>query len=260
MGRPFKRVLVMSDMHCGHRVGLTHPDYDNAPNNDRWYIVRRQLWDAFSSRVDSLKPIDVVIHNGDAVDGKGQRSGATELLTADMSRQCDMACDAIRYVEAPTIRGTYGTPYHVSTEGDDWESFVFKELGGQIGSHEWFDVNNTIFDCKHKVGGSSIPHGKGTPLSKERLSNLMWVDIGEQPKADVILRGHVHYFTFIGEDHWVAISLPALQGQGSKFGARQCSLPVHFGLVWFDCYDDGSYVWDWDVVRIKAQKREAERL
>jgi hypothetical protein len=256
-----KRVLIGTDLHSGHRVGLTPPQYDDAPNNDRWYITRRQLWNAYTEIVDRIKPIDIFICNGDAIDGKGARSGGTELITSDMRRQCHIARDAILYTEAEEYRGTYGTPYHVETQGDDWESILFEDmLGGKIGSHEWFDINGTIFDCKHKVGNSSIPHGKGTPLSKERLSNLMWVDIGEQPKANVVLRGHVHYFTFIGEDHWIAISLPALQGQGSKFGARQCSLPVHFGLVWFDCYEDGSYKWDWEIVRIKEQRRDAEKL
>lgn len=254
----FKRVLLTSDQHCGHRVGLTPPEYDLGPD-DRWRKVRRQLWDEYRSAVNSIKPINIHINLGDSVDGKGTRSGGTELLTSDRSVQIQMAAQCITESEAETYRLIHGTPYHVGTN-EDWEQLLADRMGWEIGSHDWFDINGTILDCKHKIGSTSIPHGKGTAIAKDRLWNVLWSEHEEQPKSDILIRGHVHFFHFTGDDDWLGIYLPALQGQGSKFGARICSGLVHFGIVWVDCYDDGSYIWGRKIVRVSSQKREAEIL
>ena len=123
----------------------------------------------------------------------------------------------------------------------------------KIGSHEWVSVNGCVFDLKHKVGGSAIPHGRHTAIARDRMWNLLWAEKGLTPKAHVILRGHVHYHNYCGGPGWVAMTLPALQGMGSKFGARQCSGLVDWGVVIFDVDDDGSFDWHAETVTIQAQ-------
>ena len=259
MARNFKRVLTIGDLHCGHRVGLTPPEFDFAQENDRWYRIRREMWNAYRDAIDAIQPIDVMLVNGDAIDGKGEKSGGTELIEADRLKQCKMAESALLYPQADTVAMTYGTMYHVGTS-EDLESVLAENMGATIGSHEWFKINGTTFDLKHKIGSSSIPHGRATPLAKDRLWNYIWSEFEEQPKADIIIRSHVHYFCAYLEDNFLAVTLPALQGQGSKFGARICSGTVHFGIVWFDCYDDGGYTWSWKVIRVQSQKRKAVEL
>lgn len=254
----FKRVLFTGDQHCGHRVGLTPPQYDLGPD-DRWKAIRRELWDEYRKSINAIKPIYAHVHNGDALDGKGFRSGSTELIASDRNQQVTMAATCITESEAQIYRLTHGTPYHTGKD-EDWESVLADRMGWKIGSHDWLEFNGTVFDVKHKIGSSSIPHGKATPIAKDRLWNFLWSEHDEQPKADVLIRSHVHYFYYTGEDHWLAMTLPALQGQGSKFGARICSGVVHFGIVWFDCYEDGSYQWSRNIIRVASQKREAERL
>jgi hypothetical protein len=74
-----------------------------------------------------------------------------------------------------------------------------------------------------------------------------------RPQATIILRGHVHYTIDCGDPTWRAIILPALQGMGSKYGARQCSGTVDFGITVFDVEDDGSFVWKVETVRVEEQ-------
>ena len=161
---------------------------------------------------------------------------------------------------------TFGTSYHTGT-GEDWEKVLADELSAQlgyevtIGSHEWYDINGVIFDCKHKVSSSSIPHGRGGPIAKDRLWNFIWSEYQEQPKADVLIRSHIHYSYVCGEPgSWMGYCLPALQGQGSKFGARICSGTVHFGIMWFDVYEDGSYTPNCKIIRVQSQRRNAVQL
>jgi len=264
MKRNFKRAFLGGDLHCGHRVGLTPPFYQNAIPGDKYHKIQMETWNWFRDELKPLKPFDVAILNADLVDGKGKRSGSSELITADWHTQRKIAVECIKEIGAPVIRMTYGTPYHVGDDSDHESPIVdmLKEEGfeAQIRSQGFWDINGTTFDVKHKVGSSSIPHGKGTSIAKERLWNALWADIGEQVRADVIIRSHVHYHYYCGEPEWLAMTLPALQGQGTKFGARQCSGIVHFGFVVFDCFEDGGYTWEPHIINAVSQRRTAESL
>jgi hypothetical protein len=254
-----KRVVIISDLHSGHRVGLCPPLWQNKSVNPKWNNIQVELWNQYKRMVQTYSPIDNPIHllivNGDAIEGKGFRSGSSELITADRQEQCQMAIECIIQWNAKNILMTYGTPYHTGY-GEDWEETVALRVGARkIGSQEWPQVNGVTFDCKHFVGNSSIPHGKGTPLAKERLWNVIWNEWEEsQPKADIVIRSHVHSFDYVGSVNWLALTTPALQGLGSKYGARIPSKIVHFGIVYFDIEEDGEWSWGYDIVMVETQK------
>ena len=250
----FKRVVTIGDAHSGHRVGLTPPKYQSAIPGDQYHRIQVELWDYYEKVIQLLKPIDILVHNGDAIDGKGARSGGTELIEADPIKQIDIAYDALKIANAKEYAFTKGTPYHTG-DTTDYEKIIADKFNAPIKEHLWIEVNGVMFDIKHKIGSSSVPYGKNTQIAKDRLWNFIWSEYDEQPKADVYIRSHVHYFTYCGEDNYLAMTLPALQGQGSKFGARQCSGIVHFGIVWFDCYDDGSFIWNRRILRAVSQKQ-----
>lgn len=261
----FKRIVACGDMHCGHRTGLTPRKWEKVSEQDQKYQdIRRECRDFYVPFIEKLKPIHVFIHNGDGVEGKGIRSGGTELIWTDRTAQKSMFVENLKAADANHYVLTYGTPAHVGTD-EDWESEAVDvmQAGGydiDISGQQWITVNGTTFDIKHKVGASTIPHGRSTPQKREQLWNLIWADIGEQPRADIILRSHVHYFDYSGTPTYLAMTLPALQGQGTKYGSRQCSGVVDFGIVWFDCYEDGTYTWSWRVLRAESQKQEARVL
>ena len=71
----------------------------------------------------------------------------------------------------------------------------------------------------------------------------MWAERGEYPKADVLIRSHVHYYDFDGDFDWLGMTTPALQGYGSKFGGRKCTGTVDVGLVYFDVKGKDDYTW-----------------
>ena len=152
----------------------------------------------------------------------------------------------------------YGTDYHVGRD-DDWEDIVSERVGAEISGHEWVNVNGVTFDLKHHLGGSTIPHGRYTAISRDALWNLVWASDGRQPQADIILRAHVHYFVYAGDEKKLGIVMPALQGYGSKYGIRRCSGTVSIGLLSFDVEDDGRYSWephllDSALLRIKPKR------
>jgi hypothetical protein len=259
-----KRVVVISDLHSGHKVGLTHPDFDAEPpsREDEYaerglYEIRRSCWDFYAKTIKELGKIDALIVNGDMIDGPGEKSGGTEQITTDCLHQAEMAAAAINFVGSPLVYGTIGTGYHTG-QREDFEKTVAKDCKMRaLGSHEWYDINGTIFDCKHHCSSSGMPTGRHNAAAKERLWNLLWAEFGEQPKSDVIIRSHVHYHAYCGQENWLAMTTPALQAKGSKYGKRRCSGTVHFGLVHFDVYGKGDYSWRAHITRIASQNCKA---
>ena len=250
MSRRFKRIVAVSDMHCGHVVGLTPPEWWTRalPAAE---LVQRAMWEHYTDTLAALQPIDALLVLGDSLDGKGHKSGGTEQITTDMRAQVIMAEGALRQAKARKIVMVHGTGYHVSPDGEDWEEVLADRLGATISGHEWAEAHGLVFDLKHHVGGSQLEHGRHTAVARDRLANLLWSDRKLAPRAHVLLRGHVHYHAFCGGPGWLGMTLPALQGPGSKYGVRRCSGLVHFGLVHFDVYPGGKYEWASHVLEME---------
>jgi hypothetical protein len=267
-----KRVLVISDPHCGHLVGLTPPgwwvaekDVDaSRTKRNKYAATQRQCWQFYEEGLKKFGPFDVAILNGDAIDGKGDRSGGTEQITTDREEQAEMAVAAVRPALGKNTKlvMTFGTAYHTGRD-EDWESIVASDLGAvKIGSHEWVDVDGVMFDCKHHVGSSSIPHGRHTSVARENLWSVLWAERGQIPRsktATVIVRSHVHYFSYCGGTDWMALTTPALQGLGTKYGGRVCSGIVDFGFLVFECHK-GEFTLKKHLAEVKSQCAQALKL
>jgi len=246
--RKFKRLVVISDLHCGHRIGLTPPDwwYDDrvaTGRNAKIAKYQRELWNWYAAVIQTLQPVDYLVVNGDAIDGKGGKSGSSEQAQADRNEQCKMAVKCIDIVKAKEVGIIYGTPYHAGTE-EDWE-FTISEMVKTpvmfVSGQEFFKLNGVIFDFKHKISSSTIPHGRFTAIAREKLWNIIWSSRDQQPKADFIIRSHVHYHIIDTDPAggWVGIITPGLQGFGSNYGVRQVSFTIDIGLIYFDVKENG---------------------
>ena len=255
--RDFKRILTIADFHSGHEIGLTHPGYDpDKPPKKRpecWFM-RRTIWDWYAKTVDLLKPIDILIVNGDAIDGRGPKSGSMELIYLDRQDQCDMAVAAIKHVQAKKIVMSYGTAYHTG-QLEDWENLIAKDVGAlKIGSEDNIDVYGAIINYRHHIGRSSVPYGRHTAIAKEHLQNQLWAERDEYPLANFIIRSHVHYHVHAGGFGWTAITTPALQGYGTRLGARRMSGTVDIGVTVIDVYPDGRLTWRCPKLRLPMHK------
>lgn len=243
--RGFKRVLLWGDSHCGSVVGLTPPQfqhkYTNNPKSEehrtlnKWAKLQNECWNWYVREVNSLKPIDHLFYLGDGIDGNGHRSGGTELITTDRKVQVRMCIEAIEVVEAKKMTMVYGTPYHTG-QAEDFEVDIATYFSCKIGGHEWDEISGCMFDLKHKQSNCKNP---ATSIWNEMVDQREWAELGEQPKADVLVRAHNHRFCIIKLEGCTGISIPALQAYGTKFGARQCSRKVQFGLVTVDVWPDG---------------------
>lgn len=247
-------------MHCGHMVGLTHPS-DNPQYDDDYHAeasrYRALVWGWAWGKIRALKKIDLLIHNGDAIDGKGSKSGGTEQIVMDRHEQAKMAANILKRINAKEIRLTYGTGYHTGNF-EDYEDVVAQLVGCPKPSGELnIEVNGVIFNAKHKAGGSQIPHGRMTAQLRDKMWNTLWAARGEYPESDIQIRSHNHYFKYGGDADSFIVATPALQGYGwNKYGTRIMSGTVDYGFVWFDVYEDGRYSFKWEILRMPYQEPE----
>jgi len=238
-----------------------HHQGDGHPRIAKVARFQKALWEFYTEAIDALKPIDVLIVNGDAIDGKGEKSGGIEQTTTDRLEQCEMAAKAINYAEAPKVRLMFGTRYHCGKE-DDFEKVLVDKVCGNVSiqGHGFFEVNGCTFDVKHKVGSSGIPHGRATALAKARLWNVLWNhEHDRQPLANIIQRSHVHYVSYAGGPDWVAMTVPALS-YGTSFGIRECEGIVSIGAVKVDVFPDGRYIWNYILADFPEMKAPVEYL
>jgi len=245
--RKAKRVLVISDTHCGHEVGLTPPAWNFECDNEHSSKYRNYIWDAYTKAVQEIQPIDLVVANGDLIDGRGERSGSTELITVDRRAQAKMAAECIKIAGAPRAILTRGTDYHVGHE-ESWEDLVadFSKTDGrevEIGDIRNVNINGLVFNFRHHIGGSQTPVGRATPLTREAAWNALWHARQGFELSDVLVRSHVHYHTYVGGPGWLAMTTPGLQGYGTRYGERRLSGIIDLGFVYFDVVGKQEYTW-----------------
>ena len=232
-----KRVVVISDLHCGHRAGLTPPKgWINDERDTKIAHHQHILWDWYVNELEKIKPIDMLVCNGDCIDGKGLRSGSREQLTADLNEQIEWSEECIKKADARQVKIVFGTPYHTGGGEENFEYTLATKLGAESGNHLWIgskknDDSGNVIDFKHKIGGSSIPHGRHTAIAKERIWNMMWSARDWQPNANWIIRSHVHYFVFSGDSASFQIVTPALQLPDTEYGSREMSGTVDVGFI-----------------------------
>lgn len=261
MGTGESIVLFESDLHAHHRAGLNSPDWWMPDHGAyaKWGIVQRELYEARAEILERIGAVDIHVINGDAFDGRGECAGGTELL-ADPSWENQIAnaeasLRIVRFRGDPKRLLIRGTPYHVGWDAD-YEDALASHLQAKIKDHGFFSAGGVMFDCKHKLGTSAVPYGRATPLAREYIWNLLWHERMEQPRAQVVIRSHVHSYNFVGGKNYLAMSTPGLQAAGTKYGGRQCSGTIDWGLVVFHCAG-GQFDWHAYLADLKANKVEA---
>jgi hypothetical protein len=250
-------VVAIGDLHCGHMAGLTPPAWHADPERDaRAAALQRECWRLYCEHALTIGPPDLLIVNGDCIDGRGEASRGVELLTADRDEQAQMAIQCIRQWRARAVLMTYGTGYHTG-KGEDWEGVIAREIGAEIHSQAWATVDGVTFHARHKVGASSVPHGRATALARSRLWQQLWSEPGRVPQAQVLLRSHVHYHQYVGGPGWLAMTLPPLQAAATRYGARECEGLVDWGVTWFRVSAGRVLAWEAEIAQLEAERCSA---
>lgn len=254
-----KRIACISDPHCGHSSGLTPPAWQwptvgGPEDRNRSGEIQCETWERYGKIVKARKPVDALFVVGDCIDG---RETGRLLVTQDREDQVEMAYECIRLWNAPEVIMVHGTRKHTG-KLEKWERLLAAKLKAEIGAKQFVEIGGVSFCLRHKMSRSSIPHGRGTPLAKEAVWNELKAARKKEPKADVHLFGHVHYYHYCGGNDWLAMTLPGLQA-ATEYGLEEVSGDVDWGVVWFDV-ENGAFDWGCEIVKVVADKPEVIHL
>lgn len=237
-----KRILILSDTHCGHPLGITPP---RLWVKDEYSALQKITYEWLERELDGeiVQGIDMALLNGDLIQG-APHNDTLELITTNFKKQAEIFLEVgelLGLQRIKKIRATYGTPAHV-TKGFDAEDIVTEGFSIPRPSDTYRFTSNTLqVAARHHGRSSTTPYGQGTQLWKEWVREQLNAVIMETATdaADLIIRSHVHYFLFMEMAKGYALSTPCLQLPGSIFGRRMMPAYYDVGFVVLEIDEHG---------------------
>ena len=246
-----KRVLIISDPHCGHELGLTPPSRQSPAFKE----AQSAGWNFFTDTISKLGQIDLCICNGDLVDGPGV-FGSREQITADTDTQIKIAIECLEAVKAKKYIFTRGTPVHVTSDREIEDS-IARHFKAEIRDEIKVDVNGCVFHCRHTTGKGGTAYGSTTSLQRSAVVQTLNDAIDQKIKADIFIRSHIHEYNYLQRSIFTVATTPCLQFKGSSYG-RKCTGFYDYGLMWFDIAPDGHFTQDHRILELTEKQRKED--
>lgn len=249
-------LLIVSDLHCGSIFGMLPPNLKTGEGVVKLQNpVQRYLWECWQHYLETIRGIApqvaAVVLNGDLLDGMQQAQRGTELslpIPADQVWAAEAVLKPLQGI-LPSVPwySVQGTEYHDGRVGMQVEQ-VSRTLGcleyGTIlngtGTYcrEFLDleIDGVTFNVMHEISPSTGFY-RATALDREAQWSAITAKEGRVPKADCVIRSHVHCFTHVEHSTKHAVSTPCWQAQ-TRFMRRKSRyrmLPDIGGIiVWFE--------------------------
>ena len=129
------RILVLSDTHVGSVFALMPPKFNSSDDREvSLNAGQEHLWSCWEHLISAVskEKIDVIVHNGDVIDGKQEAQRGTELCLPIHGDQAEAAEAALRPMFKacgnPPSYWVQGTEFHDQKNGRELEA-VAKGLG-----------------------------------------------------------------------------------------------------------------------------------
>ena len=224
-------VVAVGDLHCGSKAALCPPRFKMADQDvHEANPVQLAMFNAWKELTQDWKEPDILICNGDAVEGQARKESGVPCWTNDFDDQVRCAADLIRMFKPKKTYMVNGTGYHVDASGKSVEYHLGKELmseeyekGVRSGEELFLRVGKFTFHASHHI---SVGTGwyKTTPLARELVFALL--NESDKHRADIFLRSHVHYFAGIEFNRQHGYILPCWQAQ-TRYMIRKSA----FGMI-----------------------------
>lgn len=268
-----RTLIVVSDTHCGCRMGLCPPTAQRVDGGGsylpskfqqgmwRWWL---EFWDAWVPEVTRGEPYDVV-HNGDAIDGSHHNS--TTQISHNIEDQVRIAEAIMRpRVEAcKKLGGTYyhirGTEAHVGQSGE-YEERLARNLGAkpnEEGQYARFDlwkrvgvstkrVHAPLVHLLHHIGTTASAAHESSAVNAELTASYVEAARWNREPPDFIVRSHRHRSIAVdmnsAKGYAAAIVTPAWQGKTPfawKIPGARLSEPQVGGIMIRQGDEEGYY-------------------
>jgi hypothetical protein len=254
-------IVAIGDLHCGSIYGIATPKFTIGTQRAEANAVQLALYEKMGECVGEWPRPDVLICNGDAIDGKCKKDGGLLCWSQSLEDQAAVAAGIIKMWKAKKIYVTRGSAYHVDADGVPMEEMLAREVGaeragtdGGLSADEYYLRHETgpTFHVAHAV---SVGTGwyRATPLSRELVFALLTAS--HKYRANIIIRSHVHYHVAVEFTSQRGYTLPCWQAQ-TRYMLRKSALGMmpDIGAVRFLVGEDGSITVQKKFFKIEESK------
>lgn len=202
-------LVVVSDLHCGCRLGLCPPEpqplmeggqYAPSDLQRRVWEWWREFWTDFVPEVCHDEPYAVLV-NGETIDGVHHRS--TTQVSQNLEDQRSIAVAVLSEVAQRCAGQLYvisGTPAHSGEQGVDDEAVAkaVKAIPDETGRHAryvgWFRIGTALVNATHHIGTTGSQHYESTAAHKELVEAFVEAGRWRNEPPDFVVRSHRHRY------------------------------------------------------------------
>lgn len=215
-------LVVVSDLHCGCRVGLCPPRvrldgggcYESGVTQRQLWIWWDLFWNEWVPRVTRGEEYAILI-NGDALDGKHHNSKSQ--ISDNFADQENIAAEVISPLMDKCKGRLYmvrGTEAHVGASAENEE-----RLGRRVGAVErdgtftqyeyWLRVGQGLVHATHHIGTTGRAAYETSALMAEITEMCVESAKWQEAPPDVLVRSHRH--------RHIKVSIPTINTYGIVF-------------------------------------------
>lgn len=237
--KPTRNLVVVSDTHCGCKLGLINPHarvrlddggfYQPSEFQAQMWALWRTFWDEWVPTVTKGEPYDLV-HNGDVIEGVHHNS--TTQISHNINDQKRIAIAALApELAACTKRGgryfhVRGTAAHVG-QSSIFEDEVAEALGAvpnAVGQYARYDLwkrvgtpDGPLVHLLHHIGTTSSAAHEASAVNAELTAEYVEAARWGRKPPDFIVRSHRHRSIAVdlnsARGYAAGIVTPAWQGK-----------------------------------------------
>jgi hypothetical protein len=248
-----KRVLIVSDLHVGSNAGLMpekvcEETADGDVMTHRPSAGQRRLRSLWGELVRKVGGVDIMVINGDAVDGPNRRGSGMGCWTTNIDLQAECATTLCKMFKADRYIVTQGSGYHTG-ENPSGDAMVADKLGAQFGTEIALKLKDDRIRLhfSHSIGVSQASwQYRTTPIARELVSALL--NEKEYGKFHGVIRSHAHYYCGVEFGSHFGIITPCWQLRTPYMTQKGLALLPKLGAVVLDI-DKGDvakerYLWN----------------
>jgi hypothetical protein len=255
-----KILVVVGDTHCGSRVGLCPPQFQDKDGSYHTIsIMQTFIWQHWEYCWKEIKKLSkranekYLVINSDIFEGI--HHSEEQLITNDPSEQLDIGIEsfgiAVKQYRPDYTFGTRGTSVHNAGE-EEFYRYYQNELNVQMNGQSYrfddirFDIDGVGFDIAH-TGAAGFKFNTREVAAVRFAADLtgeysrLIKEFPEETFPDIAIRSHVHFKADSADNYPIRV-LYCPSWQIMTHWARQKikSKVIHIGLLVFLC-QDGDY-------------------
>lgn len=230
-----KKLLVVSDLHCGSQFALMPPVWEEQLEDTDMHITHQcsaaqmDLYREWKKMCQKVGKVDDVVINGDLVDGPNKKSNGKGTWTNDLQTQALCAAHLILMIKAKRYHVTFGSPYHTgdNLNADALVGRILKSAGKEVKSGYEVAITykdeDSSYHFAHGISVSQVFHYRSTPIAREMMSAIL--NEKQIGKYNGIIRSHCHYYCAVEYGHSFGLITPGWKMRDS-YGVKK-----GFGII-----------------------------